>query len=188
MPTIFIFHGIQGHPAENWFPWLKTQLEKKGYHVIVPAFPHPDKPLLDEWMKHMKQYEKDIDEHTIFIGHSLGAGFALRWMERMSQHIQAAFFIAPAWCIMGNPFDPLMTTFTIGSYNWAAIKQHCSNIHIIQSDNDPYVASSLAEELGKYLNVKPMIIRNAGHFNEKAGYTTFPLLLEKVMALMNETD
>ncbi|KKS50273.1 MAG: hypothetical protein UW01_C0001G0132 [Candidatus Nomurabacteria bacterium GW2011_GWA2_43_66] len=22
----FIFHGTEGHPQENWFPWLKKEL------------------------------------------------------------------------------------------------------------------------------------------------------------------
>jgi len=29
--NFFIFHGIYGNPEENWFPWLKKELEKKGF-------------------------------------------------------------------------------------------------------------------------------------------------------------
>jgi predicted alpha/beta-fold hydrolase len=36
--NIFIFHGTEGHPKENWFPWLKSELEAKDYNVIVPQF------------------------------------------------------------------------------------------------------------------------------------------------------
>ena len=39
---IFIFHGTGGYPKENWFPWLKQQLEIKGFNVTVPQFPTPE--------------------------------------------------------------------------------------------------------------------------------------------------
>ena len=39
--NVFIFHGTEGYPEENWFPWLKEKLEAKGYKVFVPQFPTP---------------------------------------------------------------------------------------------------------------------------------------------------
>lgn len=36
------------------------------------------------------------------------------------------------------------------------------------------------EKLAEYLDVSLTFIPNAGHFNEKAGYLTFPDLLKKV--------
>ena len=41
MATVFIIHGSYGHPGENWFPWLKDELEKIGHRVCVPQFPCP---------------------------------------------------------------------------------------------------------------------------------------------------
>jgi hypothetical protein len=36
MKTAIIIHGTGGSPDENWFPWMKTQLEEQGYRVFVP--------------------------------------------------------------------------------------------------------------------------------------------------------
>ncbi|GAG44616.1 unnamed protein product, partial [marine sediment metagenome] len=34
--TTLIIHGTYGHPKENWFPWLKEELEILGEKVYVP--------------------------------------------------------------------------------------------------------------------------------------------------------
>lgn len=76
--NIFIFHGTGGYPEENWFPWLKEELEKEGMKVFVPQFPNPDKPKVSEWLNTLKEYERYLNEETILIGHSLGGIFLLR--------------------------------------------------------------------------------------------------------------
>ena len=171
---------MDGHPGENWFPWLKGQLAEEGHDAIVPAFPHAGHPKLDEWLKRFRQHEPSVDANSIFVGHSLGAAFALRLLEKRTTPIRSAFLIAPVWGVMGNAYDPLMTTFTVSPYDWDTIKKNCGSFHVIQSDNDPYIRSTLAESLAKNLGVAITLIKGAGHFNTAAGYTTFPFLLERI--------
>ena len=65
--NVFIFHGTEGHPQENWFPWLKEKLEANGCKVFVPQFPSP--PIvpakITEWFDVLKGYEQYINEDTI---------------------------------------------------------------------------------------------------------------------------
>ena len=93
--NIFIFHGTEGYPEENWFPWLKQELEQNGYKVFVPQFPSP--PVVPaeiaEWFDVLKNYEQNIDENSILIGHSLGGIFLLRALEKLNHPIKAAFFV-----------------------------------------------------------------------------------------------
>src|SRR3989338_4142675 len=42
MSNVFIFHGTGGYPEENWFPWLKKELEELECKVIIPKFPSPE--------------------------------------------------------------------------------------------------------------------------------------------------
>jgi predicted alpha/beta hydrolase family esterase len=95
MKNVIIIHGTEGHPEENWFPWLKIELEKKGYTVFVPKFPSP--PMVPakimEWFAVLKKYEQYINEDTILVGHSLGGIFTLRILEKLNHLVKAAILI-----------------------------------------------------------------------------------------------
>jgi len=53
MKRAYIIHGWDGYPEEGWFPWLKKELENKGYHVEIPSMPnskHPKKRRMDVFL------------------------------------------------------------------------------------------------------------------------------------------
>lgn len=93
MPTAFIFHGTAGHPGENWFPWLKTELEKRGFEVIVPQFPTSEGQTPETWFKVLEPHLCCITADSLMFGHSLGGTFLLRVLERIDVQIHAAFFM-----------------------------------------------------------------------------------------------
>jgi len=180
MTTVFIFHGVNGSPDENWFPWLKTKLQKTGITAIVPRFPSPDHPELTGWLDHLKQYEPLPDCKSILVGHSLGSALALRILERRTEPVKATFLVAPVWGVMKNKFDPLMMSFTAAPYDWKKIKKNAGEIHIINSDNDPYITLEKTEALASNLGSNVTLIGNGGHFNAAAGFTEFPQLLNMI--------
>lgn len=186
MKNAFIFHGTEGYPEENWFPWLKKELEKKGYKVFVPQFPSPPKipAKISEWFDVLKKYEQYIDKDTVLIGHSLGGIFALRLLEKLQNPVKAAVFV-------GTPIGvkPILnyerdSSFSGFSFDWKSISKKALHFEVFQSDNDPYVSLGNGEDLAKNLNVKLNFVPNAGHFNTKAGYTKFDLLLEKIKPIL----
>ncbi len=179
MTNIFIIHGVGGTPEENWFPWLKTELEKHGHNVIIPQFPSPEGQTLENWLTVLKNYEEFITPESIFIGHSLGVPFVLNVLEKHTA--KAAFLVAGFVGLAGNKFDDSMKTFSQKNFNWEKIKQNCKNFTIFHSDNDPYIKLEKAEELAGLLNVKVMLVPGAGHINQSAGYSKFDLLLEKLL-------
>jgi len=181
--TVFIFHGVGGHSRENWFPWLAAELTKKDFTTIVPDFPHADHPVLAEWLDHFQQFESQLDERTIFVGHSLGSAFALRLLERMRQPIHACILVAPVWGVMGNAFDPVMRTFTESPYDWKTIQRNAEHFSVIHADNDPYILLTKSEELARNLGVDVTLVPGGGHLNTTAGFAKFPLLLEHITAL-----
>lgn len=181
MPTAIIIHGAFGHSKENWFPWLKKELEANGYTVFVPDFPTPKNQSLQNWLKIFKQYEQKLTKDSVVIGHSLGVPFLLKVIENLSKPIRAAFFVAGFASQLGQPkVDELNKSFLEKPFNWEIIKKKCPAFYVFYSNNDPYVSEEKSEELIRNLNAESIFIKEAGHFNETAGYTTFNQLLEKI--------
>lgn len=174
MSNIFILHGIYGNPEENWFPWLHTELEQKGYTVYVPHLPtkQPLKP--QDWWEAFAEYENKIDEDSVIVGHSLGCAFGLKIIEK--HPVKAAYFVAPAWGVTNNEFDPVMEAVANQDFNFNTIKKHCSNFTVFHADNDPYLAVERGETLAKELGADFHLVEGAGHFNAASGYTEFPAL------------
>ena len=184
--NVFIFHGTEGYPEENWFPWMKEKLEAKGCRVFVPQFPTPPvvPAKLSEWFEVLKNYGQYIDENTIIIGHSLGGVFALKVLEKLKYPVKAVFFAGT-----GIGVRPIINyerdkSFSGFSFDWPNIKNKAKHFDVFQSDDDPYVAFGNGELLAKELGVKLTFIPNAGHFNKIAGYLTFPELLKKVETIL----
>lgn len=179
--SVFIIHGIYGSPEENWFPWLKKELESFGYSVFVPRFPKPESPRFNEWMEFFGKYKEQLNEDSIFVGHSLGVAFLLSILEKYQA--KAAFFVASVTPGLKNQYSWQMKTFIDREFDWNKIKNNCRNFFIYGSDDDPYIPLSKSEELAKNLDSELIIIKNAGHFNEKSGYKTFELLLKDIKNL-----
>jgi uncharacterized protein len=178
--TTYLIHGVHGHPQENWFPWLKSELEKLGQKVVVPAFPTPENQTLETWLEVFSQHQKQLDEDAVVIGHSLGTPFLLSVLENSPKPIKAAYFIAgyhPNTLPKTSEWYPMVKTFVDKEFNWQKIKANCPEFHIYHADNDPYFPIQLAHDLAKELGTTVTEVKDAGHFNEAAGYTKFPQLL-----------
>ena len=181
MTSIFIFHGTGGYPEENWFPWLKQELEKLDCNAIVPKFPTPENQSLESWLKILNNSKQFFTEDTILVGHSLGGAFLLRVIERSNVNFKAAFIVAaPIGISPIKNYESDRLFLGNFEFDWKKIKSHCRKFFVFYSDNDSYVSLGNGEKLAKHLNAGLTFIPNSGHFNKSAGYTKFDLLLEKI--------
>jgi len=180
MRTAFIFHGTDGHPQENWFPWLKKELESLDYKVIVPQFPTPENQTLDNWFEVFEKHREDYSQDTILIGHSLGGAFLLRVLERYDVKIHAAYIVAaPIGVLPIKNYDG-DKLFIGHPFEWEKIKDRAQRFQVFHSDDDPYVSLGNGQELSNHLGIKLTFVPSAGHFNAPAGYTKFDLLLNSI--------
>ncbi|NQV91525.1 serine hydrolase family protein [Candidatus Woesearchaeota archaeon] len=175
MTNVFIIHGAYGNPEENWFPWLKKKLEKLNHKVFVPKFPTPENQSLNSWQKVFREYEQEINEDSMFIGHSLGPAFILSLLEK--HKVKSAIFVSGFVGLLNNStFDEINKTFTTKEFDFEKIKKNCKEFFIFHSDNDPYVPIGKAEEFANLLDTKLIIVKDAGHFNMESS----PEILEKI--------
>ena len=188
MTNVFIIHGTYGNPDENWFPWLKSELEKSGFKVFVPKFPTPENQALENWLKVFKNYEQYLNDDSIIVAHSLGSAFVLNVLEKLNHPIKVAFFVSGFIGLFNHPIDKLNKTFVDRNFDWQKIKNNCKEFYVFHSDNDPYVPLKRAEEFANHLGVRVILVKNAGHFNEASGYTKFDLLLEKIKEVENDEE
>jgi uncharacterized protein len=176
--NVFIFHGTAGNPKENWFPWLKQELEKRNCKVFVPQFPTPVGESLESWLKVLDEYKKFINRDTIFVGHSKGGLFLLRVLERLEHPVYAAFFVSAAIGIKPYQFYDINYKFAHGyDFDWDRIKSNSKYFTDYHSDNDPYTCLENGKQISKHLGIDLTFIPGAGHFNTKSGYIKFEKLL-----------
>ncbi|PJC36987.1 hypothetical protein CO046_02680 [Candidatus Peregrinibacteria bacterium CG_4_9_14_0_2_um_filter_53_11] len=178
MAHIFIIHGVEGHPEENWLPWLRKEAEKLGHTVTVPHFPTPKNQTLAHWLSVIEEYSEFLTPATVLIGHSLGVPFILNILEKYPA--KAAVLVAGFVGKAGNHFDEGMATFAQKPFDWERIKNNCQNFTVFHSDNDPYIKPEKGREVAAQLGVELTLVKGAAHFNKAAGYETFDLLLKKI--------
>ncbi|MES2930733.1 MAG: alpha/beta fold hydrolase [Patescibacteria group bacterium] len=169
----YIFHGTEGNPQENWFPWLAAELEKRGVETTVPQLSNPDYPDLNTWLADVSSFKTGPD--TILIGHSLGAVLILRMLER-GHHAKRVYLCAPflhdlGWKVLEESF------FFSDDFDWDTIKKHCPRFEILASANDPHVPLEDVDKVARGLGVEMQTIDIEKHFNAKE----FPYLLERVV-------
>jgi predicted alpha/beta hydrolase family esterase len=182
---VFIIHGTNGNSKENWFPWLKEELEKTNIETIVPDFPTGDMQSLSSWLESFQPYIGRIDGDCIFVGHSLGPAFILSVLEQIDTRIRAAFLVAPFVSKLGiEQFDKSNKTFVEKEFNWEKIKTNCTDFTVYASDNDPYVSLERSRFVADHTDAKFKVVHGAGHFNAAAGYTKFKQLLEDIKSAL----
>ena len=93
---VYIVHGWGGYPEEGWFPWLKKELESHGYVVVVPQLPDSDHPHIEKWMPALAEAVGAPNEHTFFVGHSMGCQAIARYLETLPNGVSVggAVFVA----------------------------------------------------------------------------------------------
>lgn len=174
--TAFIIHCSNGNPNRNWYPWLKKELENKGFQVFAPQFPIGKDQNLNNWLNTLKEYKQYLN-NSILIGHSLGVSFILNVLNNWDIKAKATYLVS-GFIGKLNVDEPNIEDFSDKTFNWYKIRTNCKHFYIFHSDNDPYVPLSKAQELSKYLETKVILVKNAGHFSESSGYKRFDLLLK----------
>ena len=169
---VYLIHGWGGSSEGGWFDWLKQELLKKGFEVFAFDMPDTDEPKIEKWVGYLEEKINlnEIDEHTYFIGHSIGCQTKMRFLEKLHKHkkISGCVFVA-GWLDLINlePKEMEIAHPWINSeIKFERILDHCNNFLSIFSEDDPYVHLNEVEKFKTNLNSKIIIKEHKGHFGE----------------------
>lgn len=187
---VFIIHGWDGYPEEGWFPWLKKELETRGFAVFVPQLPKPDEPRVNNWVPKLKEVVGTPTEQTYFVGHSMGCQAIARYLATLPENIKVggAVFVAGFFKRLTNLEDDYTVRSVAQEWlttplNLSVVKAHLRNSTAIFSDDDPYVPIDNKEDFADTLGSKIVIEHHKGHFSGSTGTKELPAALDAVIAL-----
>ncbi len=189
MKRVFIIHGWDGYPEEGWFPWLKEELEKRGFEVIVPTMPEPEEPKIEIWVPFLTKLIGTPDQNTFFVGHSIGCQAIIRYLETLPENtkIGGAVFVA-GWYDLRN-LETKKEERIAGP--WVNTPRNDEKINKIMngevvaifSDNDPWVIHENQNSWRKKVGAEIIVEHNKGHFSGSDGIKELPSLLDAVLKI-----
>ena len=186
---VVIVHGTLGYPEENWFPEVAKHVTALGHTAIVPRLPTPAGQSLENWLAAFDQQVPALSTTTILIGHSLGAPFALRLLERSTVKVCYTYLISGfVGSLDRSEFDPLNESFFSRPFDWAKIRSMCGGFTAYHGADDPYVALERGREVADHLAARFISIPRGGHLNTAAGYRTFDALTEDLAARLSAVE
>ncbi len=182
MRAILIHGNGNSKPTDNWFPYLKRELEKLGVEVDAPQFPDAELARSSYWLPFL---EKDLkaDENTIIVGHSSGAIAAMRHAE--THRILGSALIGTYYTDLGMESEKLSGYFD-SPWNWANIKKNQKWIIQFAGANDPWIPIHEAHVVRDNLHTDYYESPDQGHFGGDYYKETFPELLEVLKKKIGE--
>ncbi|MEK7134747.1 MAG: alpha/beta hydrolase [Patescibacteria group bacterium] len=189
---VFIAHGWDSSPEGDWFPWLKKELEEKGFEVYVPQLPDSENPRIYNWVPKLGEVVGVADENTYFVGHSIGCQTIARYLESLPEGVKigGAVFVAGFFKrLTGLEDDPDVREtdkhWIESPLDFEKVKSHLSKSIAIFSDNDPFVPLDNQDDFRDRLGSEIMTEHRKGHFNRPDdGITELPIVLQSVLKIM----
>lgn len=174
---IVILHGTNADHTQNWFPWLKSKLEKLGHEVWVPDLPDANLPQLDTYNEYLLNSGWDFNDN-ILIGHSSGAVEVTSLLQLLPEgvKINAAVLVG----IFRGDLGWKELHGVNGNFDYQKIKQKAGKFIVVHADDDPYCPLDGAEWIADQLHASLRIFHGSGHFSEGLDprFKKFPELLE----------
>jgi len=174
-----ILHGWGGSDAPHWQAELASEIAKNYGTVSFPLLDNCHFPSKNRWVRQVKAILEDFKPDTV-VCHSL-ANTLWFWLcqEEEMPRVERLFMVSP----------PSLNTeeSTIKTFFPCEMPEdiHAEKVHMIVSDDDPWVKLDEAEEISAHYNAEFTVIHKAGHINADSGYGKWELI-EKLVMEKNE--
>jgi len=171
------------NPEDNWFPWLKSELEKFFIPVKNIKFPDPILAREEFWLPFIKQL--NADENTILVGHSSGAVAAMRFAEK--NKILGSVLVGACHTDLGDENEKKSGYFN-HPWNWDDIKNNQQWIVQFASTDDPYIPIQEARFIHEQLKTDYHEYVDQGHFGSDKNKKDFPEIVIAIKAHLVQKD
>ncbi len=188
MKNAIIIHGMSSkeeyykelNPAssnDHWLPWIQRQLLLHDVLAQAPEFPRAYDPNYQDWKSVLEQFS--LNEETILIGHSLGAGFLVRWLSESKQKVGTVILVAP---FLDPHHDEVQQDFFDFMIE-PALANKTKGLHIfVSSDDDQEILTSVDQIRSAIPQAQTHELSNKGHFTiDDMKTVEFPELLQVVI-------
>lgn len=172
----FSTERVQSPSNNHWFPWLQLKLLQEGILAQTPEMPVAYNPRYEDWCFVFEQYT--IDQNTILIGHSCGAGFLVRWLSEHNVSVGKVVLVAP-WLDTEKYLTTGMFDFSIDP----KFSSKTKGVSVFYStDDEEYILDTVHLLKEKADDITYREFSNKGHFCvDDLGTEEFPELLEEVL-------
>ena len=182
MKNVILIHGYNGIP--KIYEWLKDELEKLKYNVILPEFPPREGVIYEEWKKIFDQYRPYIDSDSIIVAHSIGNEFIIKYMNEndlnTKLYISLAGFSQYFEREDKQDLNRACRNFLVSKNELENFKAKCNKRYSIYFDNDHLVPFDILEQFPKSIDATPILIENIGHMGKKSGVEKIPQIMELI--------
>jgi len=171
---VLLLHGWGGSDFPHWQSWLASEIAKEYGTVSFLKFSNFDFPDLEVWKKELKE-ELESFKPDIVICHSLANTLWFHLcVDSKLQEVEKLYLVAPP--SFNCAVEEIKSFFPLNLPTNTMAKETL----LVSSTNDPYMTIDEAKELQKSLNIKMIVLDNAGHINTDSGYGEWPWILEEI--------
>lgn len=194
MNKIYLVHCWDGTKDDGWYPWLEEKINNSDNKLIRFDMPNTASPKIEEWVSELDKQIENLDERTLFVGHSIGCQTIMRYLEKCDvKRIGGLLFVAPWLDLLPeatsdedsrNTAEPWLKT----PIDFNKIKQFTNNITCIFSDDDYFVSLNQEQKFKELLNAKTIIVKNKGHISADDGVNELNEIYDALSELLTENN
>lgn len=183
MKRVILLHGNgDAHGTDQWFPYIKSALEKMGVDCEAPDLPDNRLARSKHWFPYFENILK-IRSDDIVIGHSSGALAILKYTE--THKIGASVLVGAYHTDLGYE-DERTSGYFDTLWNWDKIRTNQEWTAIFASTDDPYIPITEPRFIRDHLVSEYFEFTDEGHFGEEKNLKReFPELLEFLKNKLN---
>jgi predicted alpha/beta hydrolase family esterase len=180
-----------GTSADDWYPWLLSELEPSGLFTSVgfASMPDPETPTIAGWTAALSGAvgaSPDDIRNTVVVGHSVGCQAVLHYLQSLpvGMHVASTVLVA-GWWTVDEPWESIAPWLRY-EHDDGRIIAAAGAIHVLLSDNDPFTADSLTNAAlwRTRLHARVHLVPGPGYFNRAQE----PAVCSVLRAVAMETD